>query len=79
MKNITLSKQQKESLINKLQQYFEDELDKEIGQFEAEFFADFLLKEMGPAIYNQALLDAQSLLTNKIDDAFSEIERIDSL
>jgi len=76
---IILSKEQKLSATTKLQEYFEQELDRELGQFEAEFLLEFIMKELGSSIYNQALYDAQSLLTAKIEDVFAEIEQFDSL
>ena len=79
MAEIKLSKEQQVSAISKLQGYFEQELDRELGQFEAEFLLEFIMKELGSSIYNQALYDAQSLLSAKIEDVFAEIEQFDSL
>lgn len=79
MSEIKLSKEQQVSAISKLQGYFEQELDRELGQFEAEFLLEFIMKELGSSIYNQALYDAQSLLSAKIEDVFAEIEQFDSL
>lgn len=76
---IKLSKEQQSTAVVKLQEYFEQELDKDLGQFEAEFLLEFIMKEIGSSIYNQALYDAQSLLTAKIEDVFAEIEQFDSL
>lgn len=76
---IKLTKEQQAAAVVKLQGYFEEELDKELGQFEAEFLLEFIMKEIGSSIYNQALYDAQSLLTAKIEDVFAEIEQFDSL
>ncbi len=76
---IKLSKPQQESAVSKLQGYFEQELDRELDQFEGEFLLQFVLKELGPAIYNQALYDAQSVLNAKIEDTFAEIEQFDTL
>ena len=79
MSEIKLSKQQQVSAVTKLQEYFEQELDRELGQFEAEFLLEFIMQELGSSIYNQALYDAQSILSTKIEDVFAEIEQIDSL
>ncbi|WP_068545844.1 DUF2164 domain-containing protein [Thalassotalea crassostreae] len=78
MTEITFKKSQKEALISKLQHYFEQELDQEIGQFDAEFLLDFFSNEMGAVFYNQGLYDAQTILQNKvadISDAIFEIEK----
>ncbi|GHB71223.1 hypothetical protein GCM10008107_20930 [Psychrosphaera saromensis] len=79
MSEVKLSKQQQDAAIVKLQEYFQQELDRDLGQFEAEFLLEFIMKEVGSSIYNQALYDAQSLLTAKIEDVFAEIEQLDSL
>jgi uncharacterized protein (DUF2164 family) len=57
MSEITLEKTLKEELIVKIQCYMEEELDKTLGSFEAEFLLDFFAAQMGPHFYNQALAD----------------------
>ncbi|WP_250655071.1 DUF2164 domain-containing protein [Alkalimarinus coralli] len=78
MPEIKFSKEEKHHLINKVQRYFQDELDHEIGQFEADFLLDFFAKELGAFYYNQGLRDAQTVLVSKLDtisDAIYEIEQ----
>lgn len=57
MPEITLEKALKEELIVKIQRYMEEELDKPLGSFEAEFLLDFFAANMGSHFYNQALAD----------------------
>ena len=69
---------QKEQLIQKLQKYMSNELDVDLGQFDADFFLDFISKEMGNLYYNQGLHDAQTVLTDKMDsltDAIYQLEQ----
>lgn len=78
MTTITLSNDNKTHLLNKLQQYFEMELDYDLGQFDAEFLVDFISKELGRIYYNQGLYDAQAVLESRIEtvvEAISEIEK----
>lgn len=78
MTNIKLSATDNAVLIEKLQTYFEDELDFELGQFDADFFLDFVAKEFGAIFYNQGLYDAQTILNSKLElisEAISEIEK----
>jgi uncharacterized protein (DUF2164 family) len=78
MSDIKFPSEEKEMLVKKLRTYFSDELDHEIGQFEGEFFLDFISAEIGSYYYNQGLFDAQALLALKIDDiteAFYELEK----
>ena len=78
MSTIEFSKSEKEELVHKLKSYFDKELGQEVGQFECEFFLDFISDEIGAYYYNKALADAQVLLASKVDeitDAFYEIEK----
>ena len=68
MSEIKISKQDKEAIVNKIQLYFNDELDQKIGQFDAEFLLDFFLKEVGGYFYNQALADALQVIESKVED-----------
>lgn len=78
MSEIKLSLDSKNELVNKLQSYFDNELDQELGQFDAEFLIDFISKEFGKIYYNQGLYDAQAILENRIEsvvEAIAEIEK----
>ncbi|WP_226663070.1 DUF2164 domain-containing protein [Microbulbifer aggregans] len=68
MKDIEFSKEQKESMVSKLKTYFAEELDQEIGAFEAEFLIDFIAKELGSHFYNRGLFDAQQVLNEKMEE-----------
>ena len=78
MSDIQFSKQQKESMVVKLQAWFERELDQELGQFDAEFLLDFFSEEMGAHYYNRGLQDARVVLEERlqsIDDDLYAIEK----
>ncbi len=68
MTEIRLSKEQQELVISKLQDYFANELNYELGSFDAQFLIDFISEELGLYFYNQGILDTQALLSNKFDD-----------
>ncbi len=79
MKKSKLSTDEKERLVAKIQHYLQTELNCEAGQFDTEFFLDFLTKELAGHYYNQGLFDAQTILANKIDhinEAISELEQV---
>ncbi|MGS2719556.1 DUF2164 domain-containing protein [Paraglaciecola aestuariivivens] len=71
MSEIQFSPAQKEQLVQKLQNYFNQELDLELAQFDADFLLDFIAKEMGKTFYNQGVYDAQAVLDKNVD-ALSE-------
>ena len=58
----------KSELVASIRQYFMEERDDEIGDLQASFSLEFILKEVGPSIYNQALMDAQARLTEAVAD-----------
>ena len=65
-------------MIQNIRQYFEEELDSEIGQFDAEFLLDFFAEKIGVYFYNQGLRDAQVVLKDRLDsivDAIYDIEK----
>ena len=71
------SSQKKEELINKLQRYFDQELDTELAQFDADFLLDFICKEMGSHFYNQGLYDSQTLITQRLDVISDDIFQLE--
>ncbi|MFT5693760.1 MAG: hypothetical protein ACI92E_003103 [Oceanicoccus sp.] len=78
MLGIEFSKNEKEVIAKKIQLYFSEELDREIGQFDAYFLLDFFSEEIGPYFYNRGLYDAQIVLEERIEtikDALYEIEK----
>ncbi|WP_199611510.1 DUF2164 domain-containing protein [Flocculibacter collagenilyticus] len=79
MKKIVLNEQQKAFLISKLQTYFENELDYDLGQFDADFLLDFIAQHFGVYYYNQGINDAQQVISEKVElinDALYEIEQV---
>jgi len=58
MSEIKFSKEEMEIITKKVQLYFSEELDYEIGQFDAQFLLDFIAEEIGPYFYNKGLYDA---------------------
>ncbi|UXI03313.1 DUF2164 domain-containing protein [Photobacterium sp. TY1-4] len=77
MPSIEFSNQEKAVLVEKLQRYFDNELDQELGQFDAEFLLDFIAKEIGVYFYNRGLYDAQAVLDHKFDELKDAIEQIE--
>ncbi|MCJ8010820.1 DUF2164 domain-containing protein [Paenibacillus sp. KQZ6P-2] len=78
MISIKLPKEQKEEIVRSVQAYFEEERSESIGQLGAEQFLDFMITELGPYIYNQAIADSRALINEKmaqIDDEFYTLEK----
>ena len=78
MSIIEFSKEEKEILIRNIQVYFREELEQEIGNFDAQFLLDFFSERIGPYFYNRGLYDAQAVLEKRLDtiaEAIYEIEK----
>lgn len=78
MAEITFSKEEKESIVRKIQLYFNEELDQQIGSFDAQFLLDFFAEEIGAYFYNRGLYDAQAILETRIEslqEAIYELEK----
>jgi len=78
MSEIEFSKEEKSILVDKLKSYFDEEWGQEVGQFDCEFFLDFISTEIGAYYYNAGLRDAQSIIASKVEDisdAFYAIEK----
>ncbi len=73
MSKIEFTLQQRESMVQKLQSYFEQELDQEIEQFDAEFLLDFFSKDIGGHFYNRGLHDARAIFESRVESIDDEI------
>jgi len=64
---IKFSKEEKDQIIPLIQKYLKEELDVDIGSFDAEFLLDFFSKEIGGYMYNRALTDVHALLDRQLE------------
>ena len=74
-----LSAPKKQQLVAQLQTYCNQQLDCELGEFDAEFLFDFVVEHFSPEFYNQGLRDAQVILQQRlysITEAIEEIEQV---
>ena len=75
---VEFSGDEKEIIGGRIQTYFREELNQELGGFDAEFLLDFFAEEMGAYFYNRALYDAQAILERRLEDfgeAVFELEK----
>ncbi len=77
MSSIKLEASTKKEIVGKLQHYFSDELQQEIGSFDAEFLLDFFAEQVGNYYYNQGLADALKTFESKIDDFSDSIYQLE--
>ncbi|TCZ74305.1 DUF2164 domain-containing protein [Paenibacillus albiflavus] len=73
MNPIKLPREQKMEIISSIQDYFEAERSESIGDLAAENLLDFMLKELSPYIYNQAITDARKVIMQKMESLDDEM------
>ena len=59
--------------IASLQRFFEENMPEPLGDLRAGLLLDFILEEIGPAIYNRAIHDAQTRLQLRVADLSGEL------
>ena len=65
---IKLSPEISRQLQTSIKRYFAEHLDQDIGDLKAGLVLDYCLKEIGPAVYNQAIADAQAYFQGRLAD-----------
>jgi len=78
MAEIEFSAAEKAVIVKKIQLYFRDELDQQIGGFDAEFLLDFFAQEIGAYFYNRGVYDAQALVAQQLEaigDSLYQLEK----
>ena len=70
---INISRKHKETIIQDLQEWFQENLDHEQGSLDDEFLFDFFTKNVGGFYYNQALTDVPTLIYEKTESLADSI------
>ncbi|AMP14620.1 hypothetical protein CPter291_2363 [Collimonas pratensis] len=65
---IKLQQAEQKDLVGSIQRYFKENMEEPIGDLKAGMLLDFCLQVIGPAIYNQAIADAQAHMEAKVAD-----------
>jgi len=65
---IKLSKEAEERLITSIKRFFAETMEEEIGDLKAALFLKYVLQEIGPCVYNQAVADSQSCMQNMVSE-----------
>ena len=73
MVTMELSKEKRVEAIASVKKYFEEEIREPLGDLRAGLLLDFFIEEIGPAIYNQAIGDAQTRLAARVADLDGEL------
>ena len=77
MNPIELTKPARAEAIASLRRYFDenlaDTLSAPLGELPAGLLLNFILEEIGPAVYNLAIADAQSRIAQRVADIAGEL------
>ena len=65
---IKLARDTQKRSIASIRRYFAENMEEEVGDLKAQLLLDFFLKEIGPTVYNHAILDAQAYFQEKTAD-----------
>lgn len=77
MDKIEFTREEKELMVQKVQLYFNEELDFQIGNFDADFLIDFFAEEIGPFFYNRGLYDADALISNTVSEISDQLFQLE--
>jgi uncharacterized protein (DUF2164 family) len=66
--SITLPDEARKQALASIRRYFDEELEQDIGDLKAQMVLDFILKEIAPSIYNNAIGDAQAFIRDRTAD-----------
>ena len=73
MKPIEFSKDELRDMVRRLQAYFADELEQNLGARPAEMLIAFIARDLGPTFYNRGLHDAQAVFAAKVEETADSI------
>jgi uncharacterized protein (DUF2164 family) len=65
---IVLTPETKKQAIASIRRYFAESWDLDVGDLKADLLLDYVLREIGPTIYNRAVADAQVYLRDRVAD-----------
>ncbi len=65
---IRLTDERRKVILEELTRTYHELFDETLSAFRAEQLLAFFVKNLGPAVYNQAIQDARAFMTEKIED-----------
>ena len=71
--SIELSKEDRSQAITSIERYFRENMGEPIGNIAAGALLGFFLDEIGPSIYNRAVLDVQERLQSRVAELDFEV------
>ena len=73
MSPLELPKETRADALASIKRYFRENMPEPIGDLAAGMLLDYFLEEIGPAIYNRAIADAQARMQQRVQDLDGEL------
>ena len=70
---IELTKDARKEAIASIERYFQENMEERIGNVAAGALLNFFVEEVGPSIYNKAVLDVQERLSARLSEVDIEV------
>ena len=70
---IEISKDARKEVIASIERYFQENMEERIGNIAAGALLGFILEEIGPLVYNQAVAEVQERLQSRISEIDIEV------
>ena len=65
---ITFTDDARKQAVASIRRYFKEELEQDIGDLKAGLVLDYVLRELGPTVYNRAIADARAFFEERAAD-----------
>jgi uncharacterized protein (DUF2164 family) len=73
MTTIEIPKQARTDAVASIQRYFQENMSEPVGELSAGLLLNFFIEDIGPAIYNQGVVDAQTRMQLRVADLPGEL------
>lgn len=73
MLGFTIPREQKELLVRNIQSYIDVEWSESIGELAATNLLEYVIKQVGPILYNDAVKDARTVVLQQMERVDEEI------
>lgn len=71
MRKLELTDDQKTLALEQIKNYFYEERDEQIGDLQSRLLLNFIVEKIGPHIYNQAVMDMQKYMGERVEDMYA--------
>ncbi len=74
---IEISKEARTQAVASIERYFRENMEEKIGNIAAGGLLSFFLEELGPLVYNRAVVDVQERLQARVQEIDIEVHEVE--